>query len=179
MSGGDVGRRVHVGIRIRLLHGEAATERTSLGVVAAPHGADVARGGSGAFELVGHDHSHVEVLELGLREAVGTGDVVLHGQVLALHSGVALLIKITDEGARAIGIDLVEGDLDPTASLDLSHLAGGNGVLGVLANIDVAAQFSTATLVDNVRRDFLVTDNGGVQLARADGGAVTGQVLVN
>ena len=63
--------------------------------------------------------------------------------------------------------------------LDLSDGSSGKLVFGVLSDVDVACQLCSAALVDDVRYDFRVADDGCVLLARADGGAISGKGCVD
>lgn len=62
---------------------------------------------------------------------------------------------------------------------DLGNSIGGEGVLGVLPNVDVSAKLSTSTLVYDVRGDLGITDDGGVLLAGADAGAVPCKITLD
>lgn len=75
---------------------------------------------------------------------------------------VALQIHIAGVGARAGLVDLLDGDLDVAAGLRLCHLIGRQGVLGLLADVDVAGCQGPPTLVHDVSRDLLVVDEVGV-----------------
>lgn len=67
----------------------------------------------------------------------------------------------------------MNGDLDLAAFGNLSDALGLNSVLSLLANVDVALQLGAATLVDDVGLDLGCADEGGILLARIDGGAVS------
>ena len=56
---------------------------------------------------------------------------------------------------------------------DLRHGPCGESILGVLANIDVASQLCSTTLVDNVRTDLGIPDDGGILLAGTDACAIS------
>lgn len=61
---------------------------------------------------------------------------------------------------------------------DLGHTVGGQFLLGLLADVDVAIDLGAAAAVDNVLLDLGIADNDAVLLARADLGAVPCYVLV-
>lgn len=178
-GGGDLRGDVGLDVGVGLLDGEAAAKGAGQGVVAAAHGADVASGAAGAVEGGGHGDGHVEVLSLGLGEAVGAGHVVgdrqwrLAGGAQAVARGV----HVACVRAGAVGVDLVDGDGQGRAGLDLRDLSGGQGVLGVLAHVDVAADLGPPALVGYVGVDLGVADQRGVLLARADAGAVSCEVV--
>jgi hypothetical protein len=52
----------------------------------------------------------------------------------------------------------MDGDLDGAALLDRGDGVGGEGVLGLLTNVDVAGQLGAAALVDDVGLDLGVAD---------------------
>jgi hypothetical protein len=166
-------------LTVGLLNSEAATERPSYSGVAAADGADVTSGGADAVELVRHGNTDGEILLLSLGQTVGTRDVVGNLELGELSSSVAGLIKITLVRTGTISVDLVNGDSHDSAGLDRSHTASGQLVLGLLADIDVAVDLSASARVDDVLRDLGVADDGGILLARRDGGAVTSKVLVD
>lgn len=114
-----------------------------------------------------------------MRESVGTGDIVLNGQVGSDDTVVAGGDEIALERTSTISIDLVDGDGHTCTSLDLSDSSSGNGIFGVLTDVDVTSQLCTATLIDNVGVNLGITDNGGVLLAGANGCAISGQARVN
>lgn len=172
---GSVGLLVGIG----LLDGEAATERTGEGVVAASNGADVSGGGTEAVKVIGHLDGDVESLGLDLRKTVCAGDVVGDGQVLDVGVGVAALVEITNIRTSTVGVDLVDGNSEFTTSLNLSNLVGRDSVLSVLTNIDVTRDLSTTTLVHNVGSDLGITNDGSVLLARVDSDAVASNFGVN
>lgn len=76
------------------------------------------------------------------------------------------------EGTSTIGVDLMDGDRQFRAGLNLGHSVGREGILSILPDVDVAAQLRPPTLIDDVGRDLLVTDECGILLAGADAGAV-------
>lgn len=76
------------------------------------------------------------------------------------------------EGTSSIGIDLVHRDRHSSTRLHLGDLLGSQGILSVLANVDVTLQLCSSTLVDDVCCNFRISDQGSVLLAWADGGAV-------
>ena len=89
------------------------------------------------------------------------------------------------------GLPGVKGDADLKSRMHLIVAAGGGEllhesscnlaelVLGLLADIDVAVDLGTSASVHDVLLDLRVADDGGVLLARRDGGAVTGQSRVD
>lgn len=178
-GGGDLRGDVGLYVGVDLLDGEAATERTGQGVVAAADGADVTSGSTGAIQSGGHGDGHVEVLGLGLGETVGTGDVVGDGErdLAGGTQGVTGRVHIAGIRTGAVGVDLVDGHGHGSVGLDLCDGSCGQSVLGVLANVDVAADFCPSTLVGNVGGDLSVTDQGRILLARANAGAVSCKVV--
>lgn len=70
---------------------------------------------------------------------------------------------------------------------DGEHGSGLNGcyascckfVLGLFTNVDVSCNFGATAAVDDVLSDFIVTDDGGILLARGDGSAITGDLGVD
>ena len=179
LGGLDGLRSVGLLVGIGLLNGEAATERTGEGVVAASNSADVSGRGTKAVEVIGHLDGDVESLGLDLGQTVCAGDVVGNGQVLDVGVCVAALVEITDIRTRTIGVDLVDGNSEFTTSLNLSNLVGRDSVLSVLTNIDVTRDLSTATLVHDVGSDLGITNDGSILLARVDGDAVACNLRVN
>ena len=148
------------------------SEWTGLGIVATSDGANIPRRRARAFHVLWHGDGNVEVLGLGRRDAVGAGDVVGDSQILADETRVARLVDIAHIRPGTVGVDLVEGDDDVVSGTDLRHGALGQSDLGVLGDVDVAGQLGAAAFVDDVGLDLGVADDGCVQLARADGGAV-------
>lgn len=110
-----------------------------------------------------------------MREAVHTGNVVgdLQGGLASGAQGVSGGVHVASKGTSAIGVDLVDRDSEFAAGLDLCDLAGGQGVLGVLADVDVARQLRSSALVDHVGGNLGVSDQRGILLARADARAVS------
>lgn len=93
--------------------------------------------------------------------------------------GITALIKITDERTSAIRVDLVDGHGNLTTSSDLGNGTSRESILRVLANVDVAGQLSSATLVDDIGLNLGVANKGRVLLARVDGCAVAGDLGVD
>lgn len=178
-GGGDFGGDVGLCVGVDLLNGEAATKGAGEGIVAAADGADVAGRATGAVQGVGHGNGHVEVLGLGLGETVGTGDVVGDGErgLASSTEGVTGRVHVAGIRTSAVGVDLVDSHCHGGASLDLCDGPCGQSVLGVLADIDVAANFCPSTLVGHVGVDLGVTDQRRILLARADAGAVSCKVV--
>lgn len=179
LCGGDGGGVVLGGGHVGLHDGEATAEGAGEGIVAAADGADVTGGGASAGKVAGHGDGHVEVCLLVLGKTVGTGDVVGHGQVLDVGVGVAGHVDVANIWSGSVGVDLMHGDGELASLGNLGDLSAGDGVLGVLANIDVASEFSTTTLVDDVCLDLSFSDDGCVLLAGADAGAVAGKCSVD
>jgi hypothetical protein len=65
------------------------------------------------------------------------------------------------------------------AGLNLGDLASSDSILGVLSNIDVAGQFGSSTLIDDVCVDFRVSDNSRILLTRTDTSAVPSDFWVD
>lgn len=130
---------------------------------------------SNASQIVRQSDSHVEVLRLGLREAVDTRDVVLDGERNLSREALSIgrHVEITGVRPSSIGVDLVDSHLNLAALGDLSDTLGLESVLGLFADVDVALELSAAALVDDVSLDLGRTDEGGVLLAGVDGGAVS------
>lgn len=63
--------------------------------------------------------------------------------------------------------------------MDLGHGVSSKGILCVLADVDVAGQLGSATLVDDVGLDLGVSDQSRVLLAGVDGRAVPGEFRVD
>jgi hypothetical protein len=166
-------------LAIGLLDGEAATKRTGDSSVTAADSADVSRGSTNAVELVRHLHVDLEVLLLLLGQTKGTGDIVGDLERRESSLGVASLVHVALERSSTIGIDLVNGDSHHRSRTDGSHATSSQLVLRLLANVNVAVDLGAATGVDNVLRNLRVTDDGGILLARRDGGAVTRNVGVD
>lgn len=78
-----------------------------------------------------------------------------------------------------ISVDLVDRDGHLSTGRDLGDSIGGEGVLGVLPNVDVSAKLGTSTLVHDVRGDLGITDDGGILLAGADGCAVPCKIALD
>lgn len=52
--------------------------------------------------------------------------------------------------AGTVSVDLVDGDSHLSTGRDLGNSIGGEGVLGVLPNVDVSAKLGTSALVYDV-----------------------------
>lgn len=128
-----------------------------------------------AVQATRHGDRDVEVLGLGLREAVHARNVVgdFQGGLTGGTQGVSGRVHVASKGTSAIGVDLVNRDGEFAAGLDLCDLAGGQGVLGVLADVDVAGQLRSSALVNDVGGNLGVSDQRGILLARADARAVS------
>lgn len=86
----------------------------------------------------------------GLERGLTGGTVAVAGEVhVAFHLGVR------------VALDL-EGGLNLAALGHLGDGAIGNGILRVLANVDVAFQQRPAALVDNIALDLFVVDDLGI-----------------
>lgn len=157
-----------------LLNGDAATEGAGLSIVAATDDADIASGATSALKVVGQGSLHLELLGLGLGQAVGAGDVVGHGHLDEI--AVAGLVNIADIGAGAVGVDLVDIHGDGGAARHLGQGARLDGLLGLGLDVDAAGLLSPAAVANNLGRDLSLADEGGVLLAGAGGGAVAGKV---
>lgn len=157
---------------------------------------------SSAVHVGRHLDSHVEVHSLGLGETVGTRHIVCHlernlaGSTQRVASGVhvalALIVSFCIMGIRCfhnevsycvragtVSVDLVDRDSHLSTGRDLGNSIGGEGVLGVLPNVDVSAKLSTSTLVYDVRGDLGITDDGGILLAGADARAVPCKIALD
>ena len=178
----DVLGGVLVGRRVGLLDGEAAAEGAVGGRVAAANGADVTGGGFGGVSACSRyyqrricnrltsDTSHVGGhLDLEVDIAV-VGGGFGHSQVdLADGTGsVALEVHIADVGALAISVDGADRNVDVGSLGDLGDGIGLQGDLGVLANIHVTGQESSATLVHHIVHDLLLPDDVGIGLGEVD-----------
>ncbi len=73
---------------------------------------------------------------------------------------VTCLVQVAEEGSRTVGIDLVNGDSYFTTGLDLSHGACRQCIFCILSNINVPLQLGAAALIDNIRRNLGVADDG-------------------
>jgi hypothetical protein len=130
---------------------------------------------------LGQDDSHVKVLRLGLGESIDTGNVVLNlkrhlaNETLAIRSHV----EITNVWTGTICVDLVNSDLDRAALGDLSDRSCGQGILSLLADIDVAFKLSTTALIDEVGLDLSSPDQSGILLAWVDSRAIPGNSRVD
>lgn len=203
-GGLDVLGGVDVALLVGLLDGDAATEGTGLGGVAAADGAEVSGGTADAVEVLGHGDLHDELLGADLGQTVGAGDVVRDAQVLEVCTDVAGLVQIADVRSGAVGVDLVDGHGDHGTRLDRGDLLGGESVLALLTRIDVAVQLRPTAEVYRGKNDLLISevfvcifsnlavhvmlltgdvgldlglpDDGGVLLARADAYAITGDL---
>jgi hypothetical protein len=164
---------------IGLLNSEASTEGTGNSIVTAADSADVSGRGTEAVELVGHLDVDDKVLLLGLGETERTGDVVGHLQGGEGGDGIASLIHVALERTGTISVDLMDGDSQHGATRNLSHTTSCKLVLGLFANVDVAGNLCSSACVDDVGRDFRVTDDGSILLARGDSGAVASNSRVD
>ena len=115
-----------------------------------------------ALEVVRQGHGNVEVLGLGLREAVDTRNIVGDGQVLANQTGVGRLVEIAYVRASSVGIHLVNRDCELAAGLDTCNGIDGQGVLSVLSDVDIAGELCSSALVDDVCLDLGIPDDGGI-----------------
>ena len=147
---------------VGLLDGEAATEWTGDGGVAAAYSADVTGGGTDAVEVIRHLDVDGEVLSLGLRETVLAGDVVGDFELDEVGGCVGSLVKVTLVRTSAIGVDLVDGHGDGRAPLYGGDCVGLDCLLSLTADIDVALELSASARVDDVLGDLTVTDDSGV-----------------
>lgn len=147
---------IDVGFLIGLLDREATAEGTREGCVAAADGADVAGRGADAVEVVREGDGHVEVLGLGLGEAVDAWDIVLNSQrdLAGEAFAIGCHVKVAGVRASSVGVDLVYRDLDFAAFGDLGDAFGLQGVFGFFADVDVAFELGAAALVDDVGFDF-------------------------
>jgi hypothetical protein len=129
---------------------------------------------SDALEVLGQQDRHGKRLSLGLGEAVDARHVVLNlkGYLATQALSVARHVEVAEVRTCAIGVDLVDRHVDRAAPGDLGDGSSGQGVLGLLSNIDVACQLGPTALVDNVSLDLGLPDQCGVLLARTDGGAI-------
>jgi hypothetical protein len=170
---------VRSALAIGLLDSKAATKGASDGSVAAADSADVAGRGTDAVEVLWHFDVDGELLCFLLGQAEGAWDVV--GNLEGREGGdcVAGLVHVALEGTSAVGVDLMDGDFHDGALGDLGHAAGGELVLGLLADVDVAVDLGAAAGVDNVLSDLAVTDDGGILLAGGDIGAVASNVGID
>lgn len=131
------------------------------------------------MEVIRHRHGKVEILDLVLRDTVGSGHVVGDSQVLADLARVGGLVQVADIGTGAVGVDLVDCHGDLAARLDLGYGALSQRCLGVLGNVDVACKLRTAAVVDQVCLDLGIAHDDRVKLAGVDGGAVAGDFRVD
>lgn len=67
----------------------------------------------------------------------------------------------------------MDGNSHDCASLHFGDSTCCQRILGVLAHIDVAGQLSTTALVNDVGTDLSISNDSGIQLARADSCAVS------
>lgn len=118
-------------------------------------------------------------MRLGLRETIGTRDVVLDGQVGSDDAVVASRDEITSKWSSSVGVDLVDCDGHTSSGLDLGDSFCCNGVLRVLANVDVSREFRPPTLVHDICTDLGISNDGCILLTRADGGTVSSQGSIN
>jgi len=170
---------VSTALAIRLLHSKAPAKRPSNSSVAASHSADIPSRRTNAVEVLGHLDVDGELLLFLLRQAERARDIVSNLERREGRDRIAGLVHIALERAGAVGVHLVYGDFHDGALGDLGHAAGGELVLGLLADVDVAVDFGAPAGVDNVLRDLAVADDGGVLLARRDVGAVARDVGVD
>lgn len=91
---------------IGLLNGETASEGACHGGVAAPYGTDITSRCADTVEVVRHGNVDSEILLLGLRKSVGTGDVVCDLELRELGGSIAGLVKVTLIGASTVSVDL-------------------------------------------------------------------------
>ena len=105
--------------------------------------------------------------------------MILNKAYLETDTSVAGLVKVADVRTSTVGVDLVDGDGELSAGLDLSDLLGSQGVLGVLADIDVATDLSSTARVHDVGSDLGLTNNGSILLAGADRSTVSGNGRVD
>ena len=166
-------------LAVGLLNSEASSEGTGDSSVTAANSAHVSGRGTDAVEVLGHSNRDNEILLLDLGQTVGTGDVVGNLQRDSKAGSVAGQVKVALIGTSAIGVDLVDGDLHDSALGDLGDTLDSELVLSLLADVDVAVDLGTSASVHDVLLDLRVADDGGVLLARRDGGAVTGQGRVD
>jgi hypothetical protein len=136
---------------------------------------------SSACHVVGHRNVDGEVLCFSLREAVDTGNVVGDSEV-SLACGAQFVsshVHVTHVWTSPIGVDLVNGNCHNGSFLHSRHNAGGELILGLRADIDVASQLRTTTLINDIGVNLCITNEGGILLARADSSAVSGEVWVD
>lgn len=145
---------------------------------------------SSACKIGWHGDSDVEVLGLCLGKAVDSRDVVGDSQVLRNDASVTCTqsvlfmdqyipvaltshINIANIWTSSIRVHLMNGNRHQCASLDFGNSSRSQGILGVLPNIDISCQFCPTTLVDDVRSNLGISNDGGVLLARTDTRAVS------
>lgn len=71
------------------------------------------------------------------------------------------------------------GNCHRRALVDRSDCLGGQSVLCILSNIDVAGQFRPSTLVDSVCSNLSIADDGRILLARTNSRTVSCQAGVD
>lgn len=81
-------------------------------------------------------------------------------------------VNIASIGSSSIGVHLVDCDSHQRSSFDLCNCSSCDGCLGILSNIDIAAQLSPSTLIDNIRSDLGISNDGCVLLARRNSSAI-------
>ena len=164
---------------VGLLHGEASTEGTGDGSVAAADGADVARGGANAVEVIGHLDVDGEALGLGLAQTVLAGHIVGNLELDKARRRIGRDVEIALVGAGTISVDLVDGNSQAGALGNSRDGLSGDGLLGLAANVDVAVDLGAAARVHDVLLDLAVADDGGVLLAGGDTRAVAGEGVID
>jgi hypothetical protein len=73
----------------------------------------------------------------------------------------------------------VDGDGHGGAQRHLGHASSSQLGLSLLAHVDVAVDLRSSAAVDDVLRDLIVADDGGIMLAWGDRRAVTGNRRVD
>ena len=82
------------------------------------------------------------------------------------------LVQVAGVGTGTVCIHLVDRDVHRHALLDRRNALGGQLILGLFSNVDVACQLGSATAIDNVLFDLRISDDGAILLARGNVGAV-------
>lgn len=120
-----------------------------------------------------------EIFGLLLTQSQLSRDVVRHLQRGECCLSIAGLVHVAFERSCAVGVDLVDCYGEHAAGLHSCHAPCCELVLGLFADVNVSGDFSAAAAVDDVLGDLIVPDDGGVLLARGDGGTVAGDVGID
>ena len=136
------------------------SEWTGNRVVPTANGADVASRRSGTLHVGRHRDGNVEILSLGLRDAIDAWHVVGDLESLADETRIARLINVANIRASTVGVDLVDCHDYVTPGPDLGDGLCRQSSFRVFGNVNIASQLCSPALVDKVGLDLGIANDG-------------------